>query len=247
MVSLKEQKAFSTLLIVVIVLAAVVVAAGAVIIYFWFIPGELITQELEYSDFTAVDVSSAFQVEITQSSSYRVAIIADEKIFDKINVTKTGNTLIIRAEPNILIMSVYKAEITMPNIAQLVLSGASKGTIEGFSTSAPFTTEVSGASQLEMQDINVGNVEIQLSGASTLNGEGSGKDLSAIVEGASNMDLANFPVNDGDLNISGASKTTVNLYGTLNAVVSGASTLYYIGEPTLGNIETSGASTVNKK
>ncbi len=247
MVSLKEQKAFSTLLILVIVLAAVVVAAGAVIIYFWFIPGELITQELEYSDFTAVDVSSAFQVEITQSSSYRVAIIADEKIFDKINVTKTGNTLIIRAEPNILIMSVYKAEITMPNIAQLVLSGASKGTIEGFSTSAPFTTEVSGASQLEMQDINVGNVEIQLSGASTLNGEGSGKDLSAIVEGASNMDLANFPVNDGDLNISGASKTTVNLYGTLNAVVSGASTLYYIGEPTLGNIETSGASTVNKK
>jgi hypothetical protein len=247
LVSLKEQKAFSTLLIVVIVLAAVVVAAGAVIIYFWFIPGELITQELEYSDFTAVDVSSAFQVEITQSSSYRVAIIADEKIFDKINVTKTGNTLIIRAEPNILIMSVYKAEITMPNIAQLVLSGASKGTIEGFSTSAPFTTEVSGASQLEMQDINVGNVEIQLSGASTLNGEGSGKDLSAIVEGASNMDLANFPVNDGDLNISGASKTTVNLYGTLNAVVSGASTLYYIGEPTLGNIETSGASTVNKK
>ena len=244
MVSFKDRKALSTLLALTIVIAVVIVAVG---LYFLYSPSELITEEMEYSDFTAVDVSSAFQVEITHSSSYSVIITAEEKIFDKINVTKTGNTLVISIEPNLVPTSVLKAEITMPNLVKLVLSGACKGTIEGFSSSDTFIAELSGASHLEMQDTTVGNVQIELTGASTLIAEGSGNGLFSNVEGASSLDLTTFPVVNGDLMVSGASQVTVNLDGTLNATVSGASTLYYIGEPTLGNMYTYGDSTINKK
>jgi hypothetical protein len=248
MVYLKNQKAISSLLILIIVSATVIIAIGAVAIYLWLIPGESISEEMEYTDFTAVDVSSAFGVEITQSSSYSVLITADEKIFDNIEVTKTGNTLSIGIEPGIVIsVSTLKAEITMPNLVELVLSGASKGTIEGFSSSESFVVELSGASRLEMQDINVGNTDIALSGASTLIAEGSGNDLISIVSGASSLDLTDFPIDNGDLSISGASQVTVNLDGTLDAIVGGASTLYYIGEPTIGDIDISGGSTINQK
>ena len=98
MVSLKEQKAISSLLILIIVLATVV---GAVAIYLWVSPGELITEEIEYTDFTAVNISPAFKVEIKQSSSYSIIIKADEQNFDNIKVTKTGNTLTIGIEPAI--------------------------------------------------------------------------------------------------------------------------------------------------
>ena len=98
-----------------------------------------------------------------------------------------------------------------------------------------------------MQDINVGDINVELSGASTLNGEGRGNDLVLLVAGASNLDLTNFPVTNGDLSVSGASQATVNLDGTLDAMVSGASTVYYIGEPTMGDIHVSGESTINKK
>jgi ribosomal protein L31 len=54
-------------------------------------------------------------------------------------------------------------------------------------------------------------------------------------------------VQDAHAEISGASNATVNASGTLSAEVSGASHLYYTGSPTLGDIETSGASSVNKK
>ena len=77
--SIIDKKAISVLLIVIIVLAVVIAALGAAVIYLWLFPGELITEEMEYSDFTAVDVGSAFQVEITQSSSYSVIITVDEK------------------------------------------------------------------------------------------------------------------------------------------------------------------------
>ena len=243
--SLKNQKALSTILLLIIVVAVVVV--GAVAIYVLFGPGELVTEEMEHSGFTVVDASSAFQVEITQSSSYSVVITADKAIFDEINVSKTGKTLIIDVEAKLNRSYVLKAEITMPNLDELALSGASKGKIEGFSSSNTFVTRVSGASRLEIQNMNVGNVEIELSGASELIAEGSGNDLTSIVDGASDLDLTNFPVNDADFIVSGASDVTINLDGILNANLSGASTLQYIGDPTMGDIETSGASTINKK
>ena len=245
--NLKNGKALSTLIVLIIVSVIVVAAIGAVLIYLWFIPGQVINKQMEYSDFTVVDVGSAFQVDITQASGYSVIIKASETILDKIDVTKEGNTLTIRAEPNIPITAVYRAEITMPNLTELVLSGASKGTVQGFSSSEAFTINLSAASRLDIQNTNAGNVEIDLSGASTFIAEGSGNDLVSIVEGASRLDLANFPVNNSNIDVSGASQATIKLDGTLDAVVDGASTLYYIGEPTMGDIEISGNSTINKK
>ena len=244
MIFLKEQKAISTLLIIIIVLSAVMAVALATMIYFWVIPVEPITEELEYSHFINVDVSSAFHVVIIQDTEYRVIISADERIFDKINVTKTGNTLSIRTEPNTITASAPRATIRMPNLDKLVLSGASIGTVQGFSSSNSFSIELSGASSLKIEDTHVGDFEAKISGASTLTGEGSANNLISIVSGASRLDLTNFPVINSDLSLSGASQITVNLEGTLDAIVSGASTLYYIGEPTMGNIDISDTSTI---
>jgi hypothetical protein len=61
------------------------------------------------------------------------------------------------------------------------------------------------------------------------------------------MKLAGFTVNNADVSLSGASNGTVNLSGKLDANLSGASKLEYIGEPTMGAINTSGASTISKK
>jgi hypothetical protein len=46
---------------------------------------------------------------------------------------------------------------------------------------------------------------------------------------------------------SGASTATVNASGTLDAEASGASHVRYLGSPTLGNVEVSGASSVERE
>lgn len=245
---LGKRKALSSILIIIIVSAIVVVVLGAVVVYFWLWSGNLKTEEMEFSDFTAVEVGWAFEVSITQSSSYSVIITADEQIFDNIEVTQTGNTLKIGLEPGTYPGGLFrKAEITMPELDKLILSGATRGTVEGFSTSNPFVLGLSGASSLEMVNIDVGDAEIEVSGASTLNARGTANDIVSLVSGASNVDLSNFPVTNVDITVSGASLATINLDGRLDAEVSGASTLQYIGDPTMGDINTSGGSTINKK
>ena len=235
-------------------------------------PGDVITEEKDFTDFTYVDVGSAFEVEITRSDSFSVIISADESLFDYVEVSKSGGTLKVYLNPRHIFTDftlgakTLKAEITMPALYGLQISGASKGTITGFKSSEDFELVVSGASSLETVDIEVGDAEFEVSGASRVTGnmtvddaefEVSGAstvELSGLadnivleVSGASRVDLTDLPFDNGDVNLSGASEATVNVKGRLDIVASGASRLYFYGNPTLGITEVSGASTVKHK
>jgi hypothetical protein len=209
--------------------------------------GNLETETYTFTDFTEVEVSSAFAFEIQQSSSYSINVTADDNVMDYVRVSQDGQTLQIGLGRVIWLGPVtLKVSVTMPQLHGLTASGASHGTISDFSSTEDLDITLSGASRLT-GDITAGNVDFGISGASTVQIEGSADDIDANVSGASHFNLEAFTVNNADINFSGASSGTVNLNGRLDANLSGASTLWYIGEPTSTDINTSGASTVSKK
>ena len=218
----KEQKGVSLLIILLIAIGVtLIIVASAIILLGEWQPtnivgsGNLVTQQKDFSGFSAIQVSSGFKVEISKSSFYSISITADDNIIDYIQVLKTGNTLHLGLQMGSYQSTTLQVEIELPELNSLELSGGTSGTTEGFSSSEPFVVELSGASKLEMQDINVGDFQVELSGASRLTAEGSGNDLLLIVSGASNLDLTNFPVTDTNLSLSGASKAAINITGIL--------------------------------
>jgi len=158
--------------------------------------GEVITETKDFSGFSYVDAGSAFEVEITRSDSYSVVISADESLFDYVEVSKAGATLKIYLNPHHILTDftlgakTLKAEITMPALHGLELSGASRGTITGFQSSHDFNLLVSGASTLEMVDIGVGNAGIEVSGASRVSGNMTAYDTRFEISGASSCELS---------------------------------------------------------
>jgi hypothetical protein len=60
-------------------------------------------------------------------------------------------------------------------------------------------------------------------------------------------DLEKLPVKDARAEVSGASRGTVDAYGKLDVYVSGASNLYYVGNPAMGIIDITGASSIHRK
>lgn len=245
---LRNRKALSPVVIALIVLGvAIILIAGAVTFYVWIGAGNLKTETMQFSDFTRLDVGSAFEVTITRSNTYSVIITANERIFGRVEVTKTGDTLRIQLEPGTISTSTLKAEIAMPELISVVFSGATRGTANGFNVTERFTVVCSGASSLEMTDITSRDINVELSGGSTLTGQGSGNNLSAGLSGASTLDFSNFHVNDTRAELTGASHAVINLDGRLDVAATGASAVEYVGEPTLGNINTSGGSTVTKR
>jgi hypothetical protein len=233
------------ILATILIIAVAVVAAAELYLQF---PTGNETQTMNFSGFTAVDVGSAFKVDMTQSNAYSVTITANQKIFDKIEVKQVGNTLKIDIQSSTFTGPTNAlATITMPNLSSVVFSGATSGTATGFRSTQAFIANLSGASSLGVTNFQAGNITADLSGASTLNAVGSANGLYSVISGASTLNLSSVPVNYAQMNLSGASHAEVDVNGRLDAVLTEASSLQYGGQTTLGNISTSGASSVTKK
>ncbi len=189
--------------------------------------GTPVTETMSITGFTSVSAAMGFRVEITESSTYSVRVTVDDNVVDKLRVTKEGDTLSIALDPGLYTFMSLSAVVTMPDIDGLELSGGSRGSISGF--------------------VSLASLDLELSGGSHVDAEGSAIDLTVDASGGSTLDLENFPVHDADVVFSGGSSGTISLDGNLDADASGGSRLWYIGSPTLGDIDTSGGAIVQKK
>ena len=249
----RPMSTLTILLIVLLVVAVVVAAVATVVLLGFWQPigrvvgsGNLVTEEKDFSDFAIVEVGSGFEVEISQSSSYSINVTADDNVLDHIEVSKTGDTLKIRLKWGYSYQSVtLRAEIAMPELYELEFSGGTHGTVGGFSSSHEFVLGLSGGSSFSGDFTTSGDAQFTLSGGSRLiELDGAANDLRISASSGSHLELSDFHVHDASVNFSGGSHATINLDGRLDADLSGGSHLRYRGEPTMGDIQTSGGSTV---
>jgi hypothetical protein len=206
--------------------------------------GTIVTIEQDITGFSRVSAGSAFKVSITQGDNESVKIRIDDNVVDYLSVVKNENTLEISLDPDYTYIDVTRqAEIMVPDLYALSLSGASDGTVEGFDFEHEFEFDLSGASRVT-GDMTLGMTTLNLSGASEITlSEGWGGDLIIMAAGGSVVNLADLISDSGDVTLSGASSATINVTGMLDYNLSGASQLYYYGEPTLGETALSGGST----
>ena len=79
----------------------------------------------------------------------------------------------------------------------------------------------------------------------TLTGSGANADISG--KGASKADLGRFPVANAVVKLEGASNATINTDGVLDVDLAGSSDVRYRGEPTLGDVEMRGDSSLERE
>lgn len=193
--------------------------------------GNLVTIDKSFSDFTVVDASWGFEVTITKSDTYDVSITIDDNLVDYLEVSKSGNTLRIGLKPVTYDRVTQIVNIQMPLLHELQLSRGSRGFVEGFYVPPYYS----------------GEFILGLSGGCYAKMEGSANKISVEASGGSLLDLTDFPVHNADVELSGGSVATINLDGRLDANLRGGSLLFYIGEPTLGDIDSSEGSFIGKK
>lgn len=211
--------------------------------------GEIVTLTPDFADFDQVDVGYAFEATIEQGDASAVTIRIDDNLAEYLDVRVVGRTLVIALEPSLGFnfgAKTLEADITMPEIVGLDASGASRVRLTGFGSTKDLRVEASGASTVS-GDIAAGDVDMRISGASTVSLEGSGDNLNLEASGASTANLRDFPVADARVQLSGASRGTVNASGTLDVEASGASHLTYTGNPRLGSVDASGASSIEEE
>ena len=223
--------------------------------------------------FTAISVSSAIDLYLTQSNKNEVAVSAtNDEIRDHIITEVVGGTLIIRLGDKGTWFSwrkwgnyKTKAYVSIKDIDALTASGASTVHLINTIESPKMRIKLSGASDFK-GNIKAGTLMYQLTGASDYKGEvtannididGSGAsnieltgnvdDLAVEVSGASDAKLFNLTAKGAILRASGASNIGVTVTEILRANSSGASDINYKGNPNVKESNTSGASNIRRR
>jgi hypothetical protein len=205
------------------------------------------TRTFDYTGFTRLDVGSAIPVEVTRADQFGISVTADNNLWPYVIVSKSGDTLRITLESGHSYLNTHiRAKVSMPALSAMDLSGAVSGTITGFSSESDFQGTLSGASKLT-GDLTAGDVTLRLSGASSVTLTGSGTSLDANASGASSLNLDGFKVTNAEVTMTGASHGSLDVTGRLDVSLSGASSLQYSGNPTLGRQNISGASSLRSR
>lgn len=220
----------------------------------------------DFQDFTGIEGSAAYKIEVKRADSFSVVIIADKSLNKKLKIEKRGDRLLLGMKPfSGFLRKSPIAIITMPELDQIDLSGACELVAAGFGSDNDFSCKLAGASTADIDiiakdclfDLSGASdltavlesdlVTIELSGSSDIALFGFSKSLTVDSSGASSGELQGFRTGDVTINLSGSSDFHINMNGTLNLDASGASTMYYTGNIALGDIELSGASTLKEE
>ncbi len=230
-------------------------------------------QQRKVPSFTAISVSSAIDLYLTQSNKNAVAVSAtNDEIRDHIITEVVGGTLIIRLGDKGNWMSwrkwgnyKTKAYVSIQDIYALTASGASTVHLVNTIESPKMRIKLSGASDFKGNikagvlmyhltgasdyegEVTANSIDIDGSGASSIELIGKVDDLAIEVSGASSAKLFNLTAKGAILRASGASNIGVTVTEILRASSSGASDINYKGNPTVKESNTSGASNIRRR
>lgn len=185
--------------------------------------GEPVSRTLELTPFDKLDVSGAYTVVVRPGSEFQVRLTAKPAVLEVMTATVEDGWLILDLKRPIFTSGPIQAEVTMPDLTQLTLSGAVQLTHKGIATAA-LSLDLSGAADVTLAG-QVAAVDVRASGGAELRG-------SELTAASVRADL------------SGASSARLQVTTALDVETSGASSFTCLGQPAQLRKRQSGASSI---
>jgi len=184
------------------------------------------TEQFGLSGFTRVDIRGVFHFGVVKSDTYGVIVERSWIVHPRALVQ--GDTLVVYEPWYDLGHTAWltpRVKVGMPELRELKVSGASVGSVTGFSSSQDFRLKARGGSHLT-GDIKAGNSELDVAGASQPKLGLSSGQLRLKVAGASKLN-GELNADVGDIHVVGASRIVLKgAMGDALIDVAGASRLY---------------------
>jgi len=204
----------------------------------------------DVTSFSGIKVSGGIDVYLSQGDDYSLAVSAsEEKYRDNIKTEVKNGVLVISYNERFgrnYGNKKLRAYISFKTLESLEGSGASGIIINGTLASTNIRVKLSGASSIK-GSVKISNFSLDLNGASTASLNGGVQNLKLDASGASDSKNYNMEVENCVAKLSGASDIRLTVTSSLVVSASGASTLYYQGNPGKKDVATSGASSVSQR
>jgi hypothetical protein len=213
--------------------------------------GATTTVSKELPSFQSIEVSSAFNVNLSHGKQQAISIEAPENFIPYYQIEVRNNVLHIELNKSANNVSLNgdmgTISVSCSDLKSIQLSGASELHGSGSFSSDKFMLDLSGASKLVM-DLETKELHCDISGASkaTLNGAVKGS-MKLDVSGAACFRGYDLEATNAVCDMSGAGKAELKVNSKLQVDASGASSVSYTGNASEILVDASGAASVARK
>jgi hypothetical protein len=204
------------------------------------------------SSFSAVEVSGAIDLYLSQGTEEGVAIsAANDEAKSHIKAEVTNGTLHIFFENKGWNWKNWgntksKAYVTFKTLKRIEANGACNVIVVEPITLSDLKIDCSGASDFKGQ-VTIANLVITASGASNINVSGQAERANIEASGASNIKAYDLQTAICKAEASGAANIRITVNKELKAEASGGATLYYKGTSNITDVSSSGGASIKKK
>ncbi len=204
------------------------------------------------NEFEAITFSSRVKAHITikEGAKPEVKLRGSYEAFDYYRIDVTNKMLHIEPEKERYSyhnVAIY-ADIVIPTINDLELSGSSEVNIAGLLNTNKFSISSSGSTNVTIGNINTAHFDAALSGVSNvIVNNGTATKAAYALSGCSGVSAYNFVCQTVGIRASGTSVCKVNATKLLDVALSGASKTKYRGHPEKIEQSLSGSSKLRQE
>jgi hypothetical protein len=176
--------------------------------------GSVVTESRAVHGFSAVELNGAAHLIVEQTGVESLSVTAEDNILPLVRSEVRNGRLVLGFESQVGL------SITREVLFRLTVRELTK-------------VEASGASQVEIRDVDSAELTLRISGASSVSAQGTVERARVSLAGASHCAAPDLRTKELTADLSGASYALVRASDALDASVSGASVLEYFGDPRL--------------
>jgi Putative auto-transporter adhesin, head GIN domain len=204
--------------------------------------GNVVSKERNLKDFTKITVSRGIECVVTQGSTYKVVVEADDNVQEGILTTVENGTLKITSEYNNYHNVTKKVRVQLPTIEQLETTSGSDLRAVGVIKSNSILLKSSSGSDLYAQ-VESEKIALESSSGSDLKVEGKAIDVTTASSSGSHIDAEKLLANNIISQSSSGSTTDIHPLVSLKAKASSGSSIDYFSHPkNISKEESSGGS-----
>lgn len=199
---------------------------------------ELYSRTYDVGDFSELFLEGAFGVELIQGRKTSLEVkTSDEKAFEYLNVTESGDLLHLHVDRKPFDFSKVTLLVTFKDLERLRILGGIRLETRGFLDLNDVEMLLEGGAKVNLQ-LKAERITIDNRGGVLSEISGIARSLDVRLAGAGHVNAGQLEARDVNFRIEGVGTGVVHATKTLNAAIKGAGKIKYRGNPVVTqNIE----------
>lgn len=208
--------------------------------------GEVTEEVRQAADFDEIEVSRGMNVYISQGSPEKVVVIADSNLQELIQTEVHGNVLKVYADENISWAREKKVMVTVEKLYRVEASSGANVWSQGAIRSEDMRTGASSGSNINLE-LNVKNLETHCSSGANIWLSGLAQKADMEVSSGANIKGESLKASECTMKASSGGNVWATVEERLNAHASSGGNVFYFGNPTSTEVNSSSGGNIIRK